>query len=393
MGPKNMIRLKVKACELNGRLWWEIRPAVFLSDLGPYIQKMRQVKGAWFARELRAWLAPQTEDTLGQLRMLFGQESIVGQESSLGTSDSFPLEKELIKTRSNTNNEAVEDQLRQMEASLRVRRYSWRTVKSYLYHLRQYLLFCEQKGKASDTTDTIRAYVLEQVETRQWQQATQQQAISALRYYFEHIFREKAAIDWRSFQMRTERRLPSVLSEEEVKALFAVTLNRKHRTILMLIYSAGLRLSELTRLRRQDILYDRRQIFVKGGKGNKDRYSVLSAIMIEELKAYLEDYKPDYWLFEGIHGGPYSNRSVQQIMRKAVEQSEVNPFATVHTLRHSFATHLLEQGLDLRYIQELLGHQSTKTTEIYTHVRQKAKGRIRSPLDRIMGTDSDKEDR
>lgn len=368
-----MICLKLRPYETDGRQWWLVQPAVFLQDFNAYLAKMKQVGGAWYSPEAKGWLVPEREESLAQLRELFGIEALRFPDADK------PLPVQISP--------AIEEALLKTEQELRVRRYSWRTVKSYLYHLRQYLLYCEQHGAVLDTTDAVRAYVLEQVEKRQWQQATQQQAISALRYYFGHIFPEKASIDWRVFQTRAERKLPRVLSEEEIKALFGTTHNRKHRTILMLIYSAGLRLSELTRLRRQDILYDRRQVFVKGGKGNKDRYSVLSGYMIKELKTYLQDYKPDYWLFEGVDGGPYSNRSVQQVMRQAVERAEVNPYATVHTLRHSFATHLLEQGLDLRYIQELLGHQSTKTTEIYTHIRQKAKGQIRSPLDRILGDD------
>ncbi|MEO0684047.1 MAG: tyrosine-type recombinase/integrase, partial [Cyanobacteria bacterium J06649_11] len=143
-------------------------------------------------------------------------------------------------------------------------------------------------------------------------------------------------------------------------------------------------LGELTRLRRMDIHYERKQIFVFGGKGKKDRYTLLADRAARILKEYLSEYDPDYWLFEGQDRGSYSRRSVQAILRRGVEVSGINPLATVHTLRHSFATHLLEQGVDLRYIQELLGHASTKTTEIYTHVRSQAKQSIQSPLDRLL---------
>jgi integrase/recombinase XerD len=149
----------------------------------------------------------------------------------------------------------------------------------------------------------------------------------------------------------------------------------------MLIYSGGLRIGESIRLRKEDIHFDRKQIFIKGGKGKKDRYTVLSEKMMALLQQYLTAYTPDYWLFEGQAGGQYSTRSVQQVFRRAIAKSGVDPYSTVHILRHSFATHLLERGTDLRYIQELLGHSSSETTQIYTHITKKARHKFSSPLD------------
>ena len=144
-----------------------------------------------------------------------------------------------------------------------------------------------------------------------------------------------------------------------------------------------MRLGELTRIRKDDIHRDSRKIFVKGGKGKKDRYTIYSPKLDDLLQQYMKSYSPQYWLFEGQWGEPYSPRSVQAIFRRAVEQSKVNPFATVHTLRHSFATHLLERGTDIRFIQELLGHSSIKTTEIYTHITPKGGAQLWSPLDHL----------
>lgn len=149
----------------------------------------------------------------------------------------------------------------------------------------------------------------------------------------------------------------------------------------MLIYAAGLSVSELTNVRKRDLIQDRMQVFIKGGKGKKDRYSILSAKLMPLIEQYLQEYKPNYWLFEGQEYGQYSARSVQAILRQAVDISGGNPFATVHTLRHSFATNLLENGTDLRYIQQLLGHASSKTTEIYTHITRKGEEKFKSPLD------------
>lgn len=186
--------------------------------------------------------------------------------------------------------------------------------------------------------------------------------------------------------------MPGVFSEEEVISLFKVVHNIKHKTILMIIYSAGLRIGESIRLRKEDLDFHRKTVFIKAGKGKKDRYSVLSDKVITLLKSYFEAYTPAYWLFEGQDGGQYSTRSIQQIFRRAVAKSGVNPFTTVHTLRHSFATHLLERGIDLRYIKELLGHSSSETTAIYTHITRKAREKFCSPLDFLDIVESRKED-
>lgn len=151
----------------------------------------------------------------------------------------------------------------------------------------------------------------------------------------------------------------------------------------MLIFSAGLRLGEAIKIRKDDLHFDRNRIYIKSAKGKTDRYSILTQKMKTQLQEYIKTYKPTYWIFEGQTNEQYSARSVQAILRKAVEAAKVNPFATVHTLRHSFATHLLERGTDIRYIQEILGHNSLKTTEIYTHITKKGGEQIQSPLDAL----------
>ncbi|MBK8080500.1 MAG: tyrosine-type recombinase/integrase [Saprospiraceae bacterium] len=161
--------------------------------------------------------------------------------------------------------------------------------------------------------------------------------------------------------------LPNVLSKQEVAAILSAPKNIKHKAILLIIYSAGLRISEAIQLRISDIHSKEGYIFIKGGKGKKDRKSVLSPIALDVLRTYYKAHKPSYWLFEGQDGGQYTAKSIQNIFIAAVEASKSNPWATVHTLRHSFATHLLASGTNLRYIQTLLGHSSSKTTEIYTH--------------------------
>jgi integrase/recombinase XerD len=161
--------------------------------------------------------------------------------------------------------------------------------------------------------------------------------------------------------------------------------NEKHRAILFLVYSAGLRVGEVVNLRVDDIDSKRMLVHVRQGKGAKDRYTILSKAALEQLRIYAKKYKPETWLFPGGNNeGHLTTRTVEKIFENACNKINLTIKATVHTLRHSFATHLLERGTDLRYIQELLGHSSSKTTEIYTHVTEKSLSKIESPLDRII---------
>jgi integrase/recombinase XerD len=178
-------------------------------------------------------------------------------------------------------------------------------------------------------------------------------------------------------------KLPTVLSEEEVVKLFSCVSNIKHKTILMLAYSGGLRLGEIIRLKLKDIDRERMQIRVEQAKGKKDRYTKLSEKFLKIMDIYVKEYSPRDFLFEGATGEEYSERSVQNIIRIAVRKAGIKKKTTMHTLRHSFGTHMLENGVDLRYIQSMMGHASSKTTEIYTHITTKGFDKIKSPLDNL----------
>ena len=180
---------------------------------------------------------------------------------------------------------------------------------------------------------------------------------------------------------RKAHKLPGFLSKEEVQTLIKVISNPKHKLIIQLIYSAGLRLGELTRLKLKDINFQNNTLFIRCSKGKKDSYTMIADSLKSKIQEYTTAYKPSYWLFEGQDRGKYADRSVQQIMKDAVVKSGVNPDATVHILRHSFATHLIQAGVDIRIVQEYLGHRSIKTTEIYTHITDKLKSMIKSPIE------------
>lgn len=174
-----------------------------------------------------------------------------------------------------------------------------------------------------------------------------------------------------------------VLSLQEVTDIFKAVDNLKHKTMLMVCYSAGLRVSEVVSLKVEDIDRERRQIRISQAKGKRDRYTLLSMKALAAIDTYQQQYKPKEWLFEGENGGSYSVRSIQMVLQTATRRAAILKKVSMHTLRHSFATHLLESGTDIRYIQSLLGHSSSKTTEIYTHVTTKGFNQISSPLDHL----------
>jgi len=186
-----------------------------------------------------------------------------------------------------------------------------------------------------------------------------------------------------------EKKLPVILDKDEALRIFQVLDNLKHRTMLMLVYSAGLRVGEVVKLKIEDLDSKRKLIHLHCAKGKKDRYTLLSDVALDSLRTYYKEYKPKDYLFEGAEGRKHlSERSIQQVFERAVKKAGIRKHVTVHSLRHAFATHLLESGVDLRYIQELLGHASSKTTEIYTHVSKKSLGKIVSPLDMAFHTGS-----
>ena len=206
--------------------------------------------------------------------------------------------------------------------------------------------------------------------------------INSIKFYLEQVLGKPRTV-YHIQRPRKEFRLPVVLSKPEVRSILRQIRNPKHHAILSTIYASGLRLSELIHLKITDIDSKRMLIHIRQSKGKKDRMVPLSSQLLHELRAYYRKYQPTEYLFEGEKGGAYGRSSVQQIFRKAKCAAGIQKKATVHTLRHSFATHLLEAGTDLRMIQVLLGHSSSKTTEIYTHVSNQYIQQVISPLDTL----------
>ncbi len=264
-----------------------------------------------------------------------------------------------------------------------LRKYSQRTIKQYLYHNKEFLRF-SKKNPYEVSNEDLRDYLYHSANDKEVSTSTLNTAINALRFYYGRVLKQGFVYEIK--RPKKDKKLPVVLSQEEVSQILLSVNNIKHKAILMLIYSAGLRVSEVVKLKLEDIDIQRKLIHVKSAKGRKDRYTMLSEVAIETLNIYIKSYSPPKWLFPGKKEGSHiTTRTVQRIFENAIKKAKICKDVSVHSRRHSFATHLLENGVDLRYIQELLGHKSSKTTEIYTHISNKNLSKITNPLDLIYG--------
>jgi len=261
-------------------------------------------------------------------------------------------------------------------------RYSQNTIKTYSHYMKEFMIHFHDREVHTINPGEINRYMLILIRRSKISSSQQNQRINAIKFYYEKVLGRKK----RYYQLnrpKKEKRLLHVLTMEEVEGILKHCNNLKHKCILMTIYSGGLRRSELINLKISDIDSKRMLIRITDSKGNKNRYTLLSEKLLKLLRDYFRFYKPGFWLFEGQAGGQYSATSIENILRNALKKANINKHATPHTLRHSFATHLLEQGINLRYIQELLGHSSIKTTEIYTHVSSRQLSKIKNPLDNL----------
>ncbi len=335
----------------------EKRIAIYFESSPELNSRIKKLEGIKWSQTLKVWHVPDT----------------------LAYRQQFKIDSPEIKTLS-------DDKLKRMAAFkqwLQSKRYSESTIKTYSEALKTFLQFFSEKPlEQIDNQDIVHfnnAYILK----NKLSAAYQNQVVNAIKLFFKTI--EHKAIDVSLVHRpRREHTLPNVLSKEEVKMILEALTNIKHKTMLSLIYSCGLRCGELLALRPIHIDSKRHLIIIKNGKGKKDRVVPLSAKILEMLRDYYKLFTPKNYLFEGQQiGEPYDARSLQQVLKQAVKKTGITKPVTLHWLRHSYATHLLENGTDLRYIQELLGHKHSKTTEIYTHVSTKAIQNIQSPFDSL----------
>jgi integrase/recombinase XerD len=270
-----------------------------------------------------------------------------------------------------------------MRRDMELKNFSPRTIHTYLCWMKRFVLYNGRTPEELGDED-IRRYLHSIAVEGRASQSGINQAYSALRFFYE-VSLGRGWDTVRIPRAKVEKRLPVVLSMEEVRKAIGLVRNLKYRTILMTIYSGGLRLGEALGLMVGDIDSKRMMIRVKQGKGHKDRYTILGERMLEMLRVYWDVHRPKNWLFPSNRGDfPVSRSSVQKVFKKALIRAGIRKEASVHTLRHSFATHLLEGGVDLQYIQRLMGHTTVKTTSIYLHVTRKDLQGIKSPID-LMG--------
>lgn len=326
------------------------------------LAKIKTFEGCKWDSIKKVWIIPYSEDNIDRLKEQFKNESV------------------RISFEADQNQEII----KQMESELKLKGYSTKTRKSYLGQIRRFSCFIRKRFNEITDAD-IKRYILFLLSDEKVSHSYASQCISSISFLYSEVLKHDKVIESIS-RPKKESILPKVLSYNEVRKILGILSNEKHKTILYLVYSAGLRVGEVVRLKINDIDSDRMLIRVSQGKGRKDRYTLLSEVMLEQLRKYYMLYKPENWLFAGQEKGKHiTERTVQRVFENALYAAKINKKVSIHSLRHSFATHLLENGIDLRYIQELLGHASSKTTEIYTHVTQKSIANIKSPLDNILG--------
>lgn len=333
------------------------------------VEQVRGIRGRRWVQKEKVWVVPDCEESIRQLTAAFNDGLIFGPGLSPEISEVYP-EEEL----------SVSVVLKKLQTELKIRGYSKRTAKAYLSHAKRLLEYVGKPPAKIDSND-IKRYVYGLIEEQKTSHAYVNQTISAIRFLFNTVITDGEKIGAIP-RPRKEQRLPDVLNTQEVAGILNALNNLKHRAILFLTYSSGLRVSEVARLRIEDIDIERHLVHVRQSKGRKDRFTLLSDVAYSVLIQYIKKYRPDNWLFPGGDGENHlTERTIQRVFERACEKAGIKKDVSIHSLRHSFATHLLEGGTDLRYIQELLGHASSKTTEIYTHVSNRDFRRIKSPLD------------
>ncbi|MBG6187084.1 tyrosine-type recombinase/integrase [Flavobacterium sp. CAN_S2] len=333
----------------------EKRITVFFEKNVEFITRIKKLEGSRWSQTLRVWHLPDTIENRERFQLVPLSNSLPSDEGT--------------------------EQIKKFMQWLSSKRYSPNTIKTYSEALKSFLIFYREKPIAEITNEDVIVYNNDYILKNNLSSSYQNQIVNAIKLFFTTIRGTKIEID-KIHRPKRAKILPNVLSKEEVKLILNAHSNIKHKTMLSLVYSCGLRRSELLNLKPTDIDSKRGIIIIRQSKGKKDRIVPLSIKILAMLREYYIGYKPKTWLFEGqIENTKYDERSLSNVLKQALTKTKINKPVSLHWLRHSYATHLLESGTDLRYIQELLGHNSSKTTEIYTHVSTKNIQQIKSPFD------------
>ena len=327
------------------------------------VAEARKIRGSKWIEKLKCWYVPDTQEN----RLSFGIPEPV----------ELPPMKELTKV-----DEVNKPALNALRESMILKGYSKNTQRTYYYEFAQFLYILGKHDAKAMDEEKIRSYFLYCAEELQMSESQINSRYNAVKFYYEQVLgREKFFIDLP--RPKTPSQLPKHISTRDIKKLFAAVTNTKHALMLKLCYGMGLRVSEIVNLKVSDIDSGNMQVLIEQSKGKKDRYVNLPESILEDLRSYYKEYRPAKYLFEGQGGGTYSVRSVQYVFKDAMTKAKINKNVGIHGLRHSFATHLLENGTDISYIQNLLGHKDIKTTMKYAKVAQTNLKNIKSPLDNL----------
>lgn len=266
------------------------------------------------------------------------------------------------------------------EKILRLKNYSPKTEKAYLHHLNLFLDYISKSNISSVDSKILLDYFNYLKQSRKFSYSAIKQSLASVRFLFIDVLKKEIDFDF-FVKMKRPNSLPNILTVDEIRKIINSITNLKHRAIISTIYSCGLRISEAVNLKINDIDSSAMTVKIVNAKGRNDRIVMLSEKLLSLLREYFKEYKPKIYLFEGQKGEQYSTRSIQQIFNNAVKKVGIKKKVTVHSLRHSFASHLLDNGTDIRFIQELLGHKHLSTTQIYTHINPASVKKIKSPFD------------
>ncbi|HNP20126.1 MAG TPA: tyrosine-type recombinase/integrase [Fulvivirga sp.] len=344
---------------------------------------VKGLPGIKWSKEYNMAYLPNNSENLNQLYATFKEVAFIdGKHFFTNKPLHYPVResnqyktKSVVRTISPDYKTCPKEFLQKLE----LKKYSENTARTYTTMFEAFINHYKHLPLKSLGENEIREYLSIQVK-RGRSDSMLNQIINSIKFYFEVVL----GMPNRFYDIerpQKKERLPVVLSKNEIQSILTNTTNHKHKCILSTIYSAGLRISELTNLKIKDIDSERMMIRVENSKGGKDRYTLLSQTLLNDLRTYYKVYRPKNYIFEGQNGAMYSPSSIRKILSRACKKGGIRKKVTPHTLRHSFATHLLEQGTDLRSIQSLLGHNSLSTTEIYTHVANTTMMSIKNPLD------------
>jgi integrase/recombinase XerD len=340
--------------------------------------EVRKIPSIRWSNSYKGWYTPYSAEVLRDMRKLF--DPFYKIEATAFDQKLETYQKDLKNI---TLCDAVISKLEQFKDWMRSSRYSESTVGTYADVLKTFFKYHHHKAIHEIAHDDIISFNVKYILANKFSASYQNQVVNAIKLFYFRIEHKELEITLVE-RPRRERLLPNVLSKDEVKALLERTQNIKHKAMLSLIYACGLRCGELLSLKPEHINSGRGVVIIKQSKGKKDRIVPLSPKILDLLRAYFVSFRPKIYLFEGaVSGNPYDARSLQNVLKQNIARAGIKKPVTLHWLRHSFATHLLESGTNLRYIQDILGHSSSKTTEMYTHVSTTSIQNIVSPFDTL----------